>query len=336
MLKSTQSIMVTGAAGFIGFHVSQALLKAGYNVVGVDNLNDYYDVNLKHARLNQLKIFANFAFHKADIADRLEMATIWDQYPDIDQIIHLAAQAGVRYSLINPFAYVHSNLLGHLVILELCRHRRNFKHLVYASSSSVYGSNKNSPFSVQDRTDSPISLYSATKKADELMSQAYTHLYQIPATGLRFFTVYGPWGRPDMSAYLFAKAILEDKPIQVFNQGNMKRDFTYIDDIVTGILGALNRNPVDAKGQPDHKVYNLGNNHCEPLMKFIELIEKALGKQGQKDLLPMQPGDVAETFADITESIRDLNFMPKIQIAKGIPLFIEWFQEHHQQFKTAV
>jgi UDP-glucuronate 4-epimerase len=336
MLKPTQSIMVTGAAGFIGFHVSQVLLKAGYNVVGVDNLNDYYDVNLKHARLNQLQTFANFIFHKVDIADRVEMTKIWDHYPDIDQIIHLAAQAGVRYSLINPFAYVHSNLLGHLVILELCRHRQNFKHLVYASSSSVYGSNKNSPFSVLDRTDSPISLYSATKKADELMSQAYTHLYKIPSTGLRFFTVYGPWGRPDMSAYLFAKAILEDKPIQVFNQGNMKRDFTYIDDIVAGIIGALNRNPVDAQGLPNHQVYNLGNNHCEPLMNFIELIEKALGKQGQKDLLPMQPGDVAETFADITESTRDFNFMPKIQIAEGIPLFIDWFKEFHQQFKTAV
>lgn len=322
--------MVTGAAGFIGSHVSHALLKAGHAVVGIDNLNDYYDVNLKKARLTLLEDAANFTFYKCDIADRVRMSEIWDQHPGIDRIIHLAAQAGVRYSLINPFAYVHSNVLGHLVILELCRHRKNFKHLVYASSSSVYGSNKKSPFSVQDRTDSPISLYSATKKADELMSQAYTHLYQIPSTGLRFFTVYGPWGRPDMSAYLFAKAILEDKPIQVFNRGNMKRDFTYIDDITAGILAALNRNPVDENGAPNHKIYNLGNNHCESLMTFISLIEQALGKEAKKDLLPLQPGDVPETFADIADSTQDLGFMPKIQIAEGVPLFIEWFKGRYR------
>jgi UDP-glucuronate 4-epimerase len=336
MLKPIQSILITGAAGFIGFHVSQALLKAGYNIIGIDNLNDYYDVKLKHARLEKLKNFANFIFHKVDIADRVEMTKVWNQYSTIDQVIHLAAQAGVRYSLINPFAYVHSNLLGHLVILELCRHQKNFKHLVYASSSSVYGNNTNSPSSVQDRTDSPISLYSMTKKADELMSQVYTYLYQIPATGLRFFTVYGPWGRPDMSAYLFAKAILEDQPIQVFNQGHMKRDFTYIDDIVAGILGALYRNPVDTKGMPNHQIYNLGNNHSEPLMKFIELIEKSLGKQSKKVFLPMQPGDVVDTFADITESTRDLNFTPKTPIEEGIPLFIDWFKDYHKNNKTAV
>jgi len=259
--QNIRSVLVTGVAGFIGFHVASRLLKQGISVVGVDNLNDYYDVGLKKNRLSQLQAHSNFTFHQIDLSDRPKMEAMWAEHDDVYHIIHLAAQAGVRYSLVNPYAYIQSNVMGHLVILELCRNRSGFQHLVYASSSSVYGGNQKMPFSVQDRTDSPLAIYAATKKCDELMSRTYAHLYQVPATGLRFFTVYGPWGRPDMAAYLFADAILAGKPIKVFNHGNMKRDFTYIDDIVAGVLAALNHIPEpDAQGVA-HKVYNLGNNN---------------------------------------------------------------------------
>jgi len=318
-------ILVTGAAGFIGFHLSLHLLRAGHPVIGIDNLNDYYDVNLKNDRLNQLKNLAGFTFHKIDITDRDAMQKLWDDNPQVLHIIHLAAQAGVRYSLENPFAYVHSNITGHLVMLELCRSRKNLKHFVYASSSSIYGSNTTIPFSTKDRTDSPMALYGATKKSDELMTQSYTHLFKIPATGLRFFTVYGPWGRPDMSAFIFAKHIIAGEPITVFNNGDMQRDFTYIDDIVAGIIGALNRRTENSL----HKIYNLGNSKSEELMRFIGVIEDSLRKKAKIEFAPMQPGDVKSTSADIKESTADLGFEPKTTIDEGLPKMVEWLQDYN-------
>ena len=292
------TVLVTGAAGFIGYHVSEALLARGEHVIGVDVLNDYYDVNLKKARRDRLLAQPNFEFVQEDIVNRDAMFALSDANPGVSLIIHLAAQAGVRYSLEDPFAYIESNVIGHLVMLEMCRRIEGLEHLVYASSSSVYGGNTKLPFSVEDPTDTPVSIYAATKKADELMSHSYSHLFGIPATGLRFFTVYGPWGRPDMAAYIFLSKIMANKPISVFNNGDMMRDFTYIDDIVKGIL-AVAGGPPSGDGAP-HRVYNIGNNNSEPLMRFIGLIEEAAGKKAKIDFKPMQPG----TFGRHTPILR--------------------------------
>src|SRR5579871_5373213 len=301
-------ILVTGAAGFIGFHVTQHLLARGEQVIGVDNLNPYYDVKLKQARLAQLEGRTGFSFHQLDIADKTAATAFFKEHPGLTDIVHLAAQAGVRHSLVDPFSYIDANVTGHLVILEACRHLKDIRHLVYASSSSVYGGNTKMPFAVSDRVDRPVSIYAASKLADELMTSAYSHLFGLPATGLRFFTVYGPWGRPDMSAFLFTRAILAGKPIQVFNGGEMKRDFTFIDDIVAGVLAALDRPPSATNGQRPHRVYNLGNNRGVGLMHFIATIEKACGRKAQIEFQPMQPGDVKETLSDIEESTRDLGY----------------------------
>jgi len=319
--------LVTGAAGFIGFHASLRLLNRGEKVVGIDNLNDYYDPRIKHARLEQLKAKPGFSFHQIDIADREAMGEMIKGHQDVTHIIHLAAQAGVRYSLVNPYAYTHANIEGHLVMLELARNLPKCEHMAYASSSSVYGGNEKLPFSVDDRVDNPISLYAATKKANELMAHCYSHLYQIPTTGLRFFTVYGPWGRPDMSAFLFAKAILEDKPIHVFNHGDMRRDFTYIDDIVSGLLAVAGSPP---SGEKPYRVYNIGNHRSESLTHFIELIEQSCGKKAEIIFEPMQPGDVKETFADISAIQRDHGFEPTTSIDVGIPKFVEWYRSFYQ------
>ncbi len=320
-------VLVTGAAGFIGFHVANALLARGEEVVGVDNLNDYYDVRLKEARLAHLQAQKNFSFHKIGIAEKEPMLALAVSNPT--HIVHLAAQAGVRYSLIKPFAYTEANVTGHLVMLELARQLPDLKHFVYASSSSVYGGNTKIPFAVDDPVEKPVSLYAATKRANELMSSTYAHLYKIPATGLRFFTVYGPWGRPDMAAYLFTKNILAGQPIKVFNHGKMKRDFTYIDDIVAGVLGALDKPP---EGEhPPAGLYNLGNSHAENLMDFIAVIEKALGQKAEYDFQPMQAGDVPETFADISASTRDFGFQPKTSINEGIEKFTAWYRDYHKE-----
>jgi len=321
-------VVVTGAAGFIGFHVARALLARGDTVIGIDSLNDYYDVTLKQARLDQLTPHQNFSFHKLNIADREAMFSLAQS--DITHIVHLAAQAGVRYSLENPFAYVESNLMGQVVMLEMARRIKGLKHFVYASSSSVYGGNTKVPFSVEDRISQPVSLYAATKAADELMSTTYAHLFRIPTTGLRFFTVYGPWGRPDMAAYTFARQILAGDPIKVFNHGKMRRDFTYIDDIVPGVLAALDRPPQDKGVAAPNAIYNLGNSRAEDLMEFIGLLENALQKTAIKDLQPMQPGDVPETFADISLSTKELGFKPLTGIAEGIPKFVEWYRAYHK------
>ncbi len=323
-------ILVTGAAGFIGFHTSLRLLESDESVVGIDNLNDYYDVTLKEARLEELKKFDRFKFVKMDIADNASMENLWTEEGPFTRVIHLAAQAGVRYSLENPHAYINSNIVGHLNVIERCRHTENFEHLVYASSSSVYGGNKKTPFSVQDRVDNPVSLYAATKKSDELMSHAYSHLFRIPQTGLRFFTVYGPWGRPDMALFIFTKAIFENKPLPVFNNGNMKRDFTYIDDIVTGILGVLNNPPNADNDEAPSRVLNIGNNNSEDLMDFVKLIETELGKKATIDFQPMQAGDVRETYADITETTAITGYQPTTNITEGIPKFIEWYKKYYR------
>ena len=322
-------VLITGVAGFIGSHIAKVLLARGETVIGVDNLNDYYDVALKEARLAQFEGEKGFVFHKLDIADEEAMLSLAGQYPDIDRVVHLAAQAGVRYSLENPYAYIHCNISGQLVVLETCRLLPKLKHLVYASSSSVYGGNTKLPFSVEDRVDDPVSLYAATKKSAELITASYAHLYRLPATGLRFFTVYGPWGRPDMALYIFTQKILAGEPIPVFNQGNMKRDFTYIDDIVAGTLGCLGHPPPDDGGPAPHRVYNLGNNHSEPLMKLIETLETALGKKAEIHFESMQPGDVKETSADIEASIRDFGFKPTTSIEEGVPRFVEWYRDYH-------
>jgi UDP-glucuronate 4-epimerase len=322
------SILLTGAAGFIGFHVAAALCNRGETVVGIDNVNDYYDVSLKEARLAQLAGKAGFGLERVDISDRAAVAALCGRHPEIDRIVHLAAQAGVRYSLINPFAYTDSNVTGQVVMLEAARRLPKLRHMVYASSSSVYGGNTKLPFAVTDPVDRPVSLYAATKRAGELMAFNYSHLYRVPLTGLRFFTVYGPWGRPDMSAYLFTKAILAGEPIPVFNNGNMRRDFTYVEDIVAGVVAALDRPPVDG-GEPPHRLYNLGNHKSEPLMRFIEVVERACGRKAVIEFKPMQPGDVPETYADIEASRRDLDFLPRTSIDEGIPRFVSWFREYH-------
>ena len=321
-------ILVTGAAGFIGYHVSEALLARGEEVVGVDNVNDYYDVNLKRARLERLQKHNGFNFHRVDISDFVAMKGVVAGAGDLRRVVHLAAQAGVRYSIENPFAYVQANLVGHISILEICRNQPNFENLVYASSSSVYGGNTKLPFSVDDRTDTPVSLYAATKKADELMSHCYGHLYGFPQTGLRFFTVYGPWGRPDMSMYIFCKAISEGRAVPVYNNGDMKRDFTFIDDIVAGVIASLDNPSVSVNGQAPCRLYNIGNHRSEPLMRMIGLIEEALGKKAEIDFQPMQPGDVKESFADIDAISADLGYKPTTPIDVGVPKFVDWFKAY--------
>ncbi|MDE0703901.1 MAG: NAD-dependent epimerase/dehydratase family protein [Rhodospirillaceae bacterium] len=328
------TVLITGAAGFIGMSCAAALLARGDEVVGIDNLNAYYDPALKRARLDRLAEHARFRFEKIDVADAAAVARIVSGLPDGSAVLHLAAQAGVRYSLENPGAYVETNVRGQLSVLEAVRHHGGIRHLAYASSSSVYGGNTKMPFAVEDRVDRPISLYAATKRSAELMSWCYAHLYGLPQTGLRYFTVYGPWGRPDMSAFIFARAILSGAPIPVFNHGDMLRDFTFIDDIVAGTLAALDRTPgmetgSADNGAPPHRLYNLGNNRPEHLMDFIGEIEKACGRKAILDLQPMQPGDVKETCANIDASVRDLAFSPKTTIAEGIPRFVAWFRDYH-------
>ncbi|MCK0068587.1 NAD-dependent epimerase/dehydratase family protein [Kordiimonas laminariae] len=328
------TILVTGVAGFIGMHVAKALLDKGESVLGIDNLNDYYDPALKNARLQQLDDYPAFTFKYCDFAnnERLIEAT---SDVKLKAVIHLGAQAGVRYSIDNPAAYIQSNLVGHANILEVCRHSDSLDHLVYASSSSVYGGNTKLPFSVDDPVDTPVSLYAATKRADEILSQSYAHLYGLPQTGLRFFTVYGPWGRPDMALWLFTEAILNGKPIRVFNHGDMARDFTYIDDIVGGILSTLEKPPVAGSqnafgGSAPHKIYNIGNNKPEPLLDMISVLEEALGTKAEKQFEPMQAGDVKETFADTSALEADVGFKASTPISVGIPNFVDWYKGYHQ------
>ena len=327
-------VLVTGAAGFIGFNVVRYLLARGDTVLGIDNINDYYNPELKRDRLAELvKTGKDFTFVQVDFSDHVALDAALDSRR-FDRIVHLGAQAGVRYSIENPRAYLQANLAGHLNMIEIGRHRQ-VEHLVYASSSSVYGGNDTLPFRVEDRVDQPLSLYAATKKADELMSETYAHLYRLPQTGLRFFTVYGPWGRPDMAMWLFTKAIFEGRPIDVFGEGNMRRDFTYIDDIVTGIVACLDSPPVD-DGAPKaggsvspHRLYNIGNSRSEDLGEMITLIEQACGRSAERRLLPMQPGDVRDTFADISAIQKDLGFEPRTTIAEGVPRFVQWYRQYH-------
>ena len=321
------TVLVTGAAGFIGYHVAEALIARGEQVVGFDSVNAYYDPALKEARLARLaRHGAAFAMRRGDLADAEAVAAALA--PDVDRVVHLAAQAGVRHSLKHPEDYVRSNLIGHFNVLEACRRHGAIRHLVYASSSSVYGGNTKLPFAVGDPVDKPVSLYAATKAADELMSHAYAHLHALPQTGLRFFTVYGPWGRPDMSAWVFTRSILEGRPITVFNEGQMRRDFTYIDDVVPGVLAALDRPPPQGHAAP-HRRYNLGNHRAEELMRFIAVIERATNRKAAVEFAPMQPGDVRETFADIEDARRDLGFEPRTTIDDGVPRFVDWFRKYH-------
>ncbi|WP_159710005.1 SDR family NAD(P)-dependent oxidoreductase [Geminicoccus flavidas] len=325
------TILVTGVAGFIGFHVARALLDRGEAVIGVDIVNAYYDPALKEARLAELAGREGFRFIRADIAELDQIGAIAKEHGnEITGVVHLAAQAGVRHSLTAPFDYVRANLVGHMVMLEVARHDLpELKNFVYASSSSVYGGNDKTPFSVDDPVERPVSLYAATKRADELLSYAYAHLYRIPQTGLRFFTVYGPWGRPDMAAYIFADAIAKGRPITLFNHGEMQRDFTYIDDIVAGVLAALDRPATpDAQGVPA-RVYNLGNHRPNDLRTFVRIIEQELGRHAEIRLAPMQPGDVPATYADIEASQRDLGFEPKTPLEEGLPKFIQWYKRYH-------
>jgi UDP-glucuronate 4-epimerase len=332
-------VLVTGAAGFIGFHLSHRLLARGNEVFGLDNLNDYYDVNLKKARLAKLQDNSNFKFCQIDLADREGIAMLFAE-EGFDVVANLAAQPGVRYSLKNPHAYIDSNVVGFINILEGCRHS-GVKHLVFASSSSVYGANTKVPFSVHDRVDHPVSLYAATKKANELMAHTYSHLYGMPTTGLRFFTVYGPWGRPDMAPFLFTKAILAGNPIDVFNYGQMRRDFTYIDDIIEGVVRVMDKIPEansifsgDASNSETsnaaYKLYNIGNNQSVELMRFIEVIENCLGMKAVKNLLPMQPGDVPVTYADVDDLARDVGFRPNTPIEVGVERFVSWYRSYYQ------
>ena len=336
---SMRKILVTGAAGFIGFHLAQRFLDAGDTVVGIDNLNDYYDVNLKKSRLTRLENHRRFRFIRMDIADREGIAALFKKEA-FELVVHLAAQAGVRYSIINPYAYIDSNLVGFINILEGCRQQK-VQHLVFASSSSVYGANTLMPFSVHHNVDHPLSLYAATKKANELMAHTYASLYDLPCTGLRFFTVYGPWGRPDMALFLFTKAILEDQPINVYNQSNMKRDFTYIDDIIEGVYRVAAKIPApNPKWQGNHpdpatsfapyNIYNIGNNHPVELIYFIETLEKNLHKKAKKIFLPMQPGDVPATCADVDDLMADVGFKPATSIEEGIKKFLSWYKDYYK------
>lgn len=336
-------ILVTGAAGFIGFHVCQYLLSRGEEIVGIDNINDYYDPKLKHGRLNELAKHpqsANFQFIKMDIAHRDEMELMFTQHK-FDKVVHLAAQAGVRYSIENPHAYIDSNIVGFTNILEGCRHHK-VQHLVYASSSSVYGANESMPFSVSDNVDHPVSLYAASKKANELMAHTYSHLYDLPTTGLRFFTVYGPWGRPDMALFKFTKAIIADEPIKVYNYGNHRRDFTYIDDIVSGIIATLDHNaasnpkwsgasPDPSSSKAPWRIYNIGAQTPVNLLDFITTLENALGKQAVKEMLPIQAGDVPDTFADVQALVDEVGYQPKTKLADGINNFVAWYQGFYPQ-----
>ena len=328
------TILVTGAAGFIGFHLARALLARGERVIGVDNVNDYYDPALKEARLAVLEAELGFTFVRGDLADHAAVLALAERFPGIDRIVHLAAQAGVRYAEVNPWAYVDANAMGQVAILELARRLGRLSHVLYASSSSVYGGNTKLPFSETDPVERPFSLYAATKRGAELIAAAYAHLHGIPSTGLRFFTVYGPWGRPDMAAYLFAKAITEGRPITVFGEGKLTRDFTYIDDIVAGILGCLDAGPAvaarpDEPGGPPHRVYNLGNHRSEPLSRYIGLIEEALGRRAIVEHKPRPRADVPATYADITRAREDFGFDPATPIDLGIPSFIAWFRVWH-------
>jgi UDP-glucuronate 4-epimerase len=333
-MAASMAVLVTGAAGFIGAATSRVLLERGEDVIGIDNLNDYYDPRLKQARLARLQQqFGNrFRFERLDFADANALSSLAD---DFDRIVHLGAQAGVRYSLENPGAYVQSNLVGHMNMLELARTRQP-RHMVYASSSSVYGSNKSLPFRVEDRVDHPLSLYAATKKADELISESYASLYRLPLTGLRFFTVYGPWGRPDMAMWIFTRALFAGEPLPLFNRGQMRRDFTYVDDIVSGVIACLDSPPVDdgslkAGGSTaPHALYNIGNSRSEDLMRVVELLEEATGKKALLEPQPMQPGDVKETYADISAIQRDLGFTPTTSIDEGVPRFVSWYREYHK------
>ena len=332
--------LITGAAGFIGFHLSKRLLEQGNSVVGIDNLNEYYDVNLKKARLSRLKGDPEFTFYKLDLVDRKGIEKLFSEN-EFDSVVNLAAQAGVRYSLTNPHAYIDSNIVGFLNILEGCR-GGGIKHLVFASSSSVYGANTKMPFSVHHNADHPLSLYAVTKKTNELMAHSYSSLYKLPCTGLRFFTVYGPLGRPDMALFMFTRAILENRPIDMFNQGKMKRDFTYIDDIIEGLVRVIGKipapvttwnsdNPDSATSYAPYRIYNIGNNNPIELMKFVEVLEDCLGKKAEKNLLPMQPGDVPGSYADVDDLVKNIGFKPSIPIEKGIGEFVEWYLSYYSK-----
>jgi UDP-glucuronate 4-epimerase len=321
-------VLVTGAAGFIGSTVCERLLAKGVHVLGLDNMNDYYEVSLKEARLAKLTAQSGFEFVKVDISDRDGIMALVDRCKGLTHIVHLAAQAGVRYSLIDPYAYVTSNVMGHVVMSEFAKRIEGLEHFVYASSSSVYGANKELPFSVADRVDQPDSLYAATKRADELLARTYAHLWNLPSTGLRFFTVYGPWGRPDMAAFMFTKAIYEGRKITVFNNGEMWRDFTYVDDIVSGVIAVMAKPPTDVT--PPCKLYNIGNHKSEKLTRFVEVLEQAIGKKAEIEFGPMQPGDVASTYADIEATQRDFGFEPTTSIEDGLPRFVQWYRDYYK------
>jgi UDP-glucuronate 4-epimerase len=338
-MAESQTIVITGAAGFIGFHLAKKLLSKGYDVIGIDNVNDYYDVNLKQSRLKILQALRGFTFNQTDLTDLAGLKKIFSNR-EITYVVNLAAQAGVRYSLTNPHVYIQSNVVGFLNVLEMCRHNR-VKHLIYASSSSVYGANKKMPFSVIDRVDHPISLYAASKKSNELMAHTYSALYNLPTTGLRFFTVYGPYGRPDMALFIFTKSILENRPIDVFNNGKMKRDFTYVDDIVESISRLIPKIPAANKNwdpyNPDpstsfapYRLFNIGNNYPVELTRFIEVIEDKLKKKAVKNFLPIQEGDVPETFADVNELYKEINFKPETTIETGVANFVDWYLEYYK------
>ena len=337
-MHSTPTVLVTGAAGFIGFHLSKRLCSSGYSVLGIDNLNEYYDINLKKSRLKMLEQLPGFTFQQIDLVDYKSLARLFDNF-DLPYVVNLAAQAGVRYSLTNPHSYLESNLHGFLNVLEVCRHQ-SVKHLIYASSSSVYGANKKMPFSVHHNVDHPISLYAASKKSNELMAHTYSSLYNLPTTGLRFFTVYGPYGRPDMALFLFTKAIVEGNAINVFNNGKMRRDFTYVDDIVESVARLVPNAPVPdinwsgmspdpASSYAPYRVYNIGNNKPIELMRFIEIIEQNLGRTAIKNFLPLQDGDVPETYADVSDLMREIDFQPSTPIEVGIAKFVEWYKEYY-------
>jgi UDP-glucuronate 4-epimerase len=326
-LDNFKIVFVTGGAGFIGFHLSKALLERGMSVIGYDNLNDYYDVNLKYSRLDILKSYSNYIFIKGDLADKETLDNLFKVY-HIDIVVNLAAQAGVRYSIENPYAYMQSNVLGFLNVLEACRYNK-VEHLVYASSSSVYGANKKVPFSTEDKVDNPVSLYAATKKSNELMAYTYSHLYKIPATGLRFFTVYGPYGRPDMAYFSFTQKIIKGEAIKIFNNGDMYRDFTYVDDIIRGIENILSNPPKKNEDGVPYKIYNIGNNKPEKLMDFIQTLERCIGKEAKKEYLPMQAGDVYQTYADVTDLVKDFDFKPNTSIEYGLSKFVDWYKENY-------
>ena len=327
LLDVNKVYLITGGAGFIGFHLSRRLLEMGIRVIGLDNMNDYYEVTLKEARLDILKEYDKYTFIKCDLADKDAVMALFDkERPDI--VVNLAAQAGVRYSIDNPDAYIQSNLVGFFHILEVCRHYP-VDHLVFASSSSVYGGNEKVPFSTEDKVDHPVSLYAATKKSNELMAYSYSKLYKIPVTGLRFFTVYGPYGRPDMACYKFSKKIMNDEPIQIYNNGDMYRDFTYIDDIIAGVENILCNPPAADRQEAYYKIYNIGNNKPEKLMDFIAVLERHLGKEAKKEYLPMQPGDVYQTYADVTDLMNDFGFKPNTTMEEGLGRFVKWFKEYY-------